>query len=340
MAGPWRVGLIGTGGISAAHIAGWRHLGADLMLYARSGAAQTAHRIGARSATSVRQLIHGNDIIGVLSPSTTHHEYALAALAAGKHVLCEKPLGRTVAEAIDIARAAADSTGVLHPAHVVRYFPAYAAAFQRVVDGDIGPLLAARFERAGAAPAPGSWFFDEQLSGGIIMDQLIHDLDQARWFAGEVLTVYAVQSPGPEQPASMREQATASITLTHRGGTTTHVHGMWGPPGTTFTTQFDLLGREGTLRYSSRTATGLTRDPAPDDSWHSTDYIPASDPATSPFTRQLEDFLQAISTGNPAQAVPVDGVIAVAIAEAARKSVRSGVPQAIDEAALRDAVQS
>ncbi|MPV50805.1 gfo/Idh/MocA family oxidoreductase [Pseudactinotalea sp. HY160] len=336
-----RVGLIGTGGISAAHIAGWQVLGSDLTLYSRSGARAAAERVGARAAATVGELIEGSDIVGILTPPATHREYALAALAAGRHVVCEKPLGRTVAEAIDIAAAAATSAGVLFPAHVVRYFPAYAEARARVAAGEIGEVLATRFLRAGTAPPAGAWFYDEAASGGIIMDQLVHDLDQARWFAGEVTEVYARRTTGTTGTASGSGEPpapvhTAAVTLTHASGATSQVTGYWGPPGLEFTTGFDLHGTTAALRHSTLDARSLTLDPT---GTGEAAYIPAGDPADSPFTAQLRDLLAAID-GAPARVEPFDGVVSVAIAQAALESVHTRGPVAVDERELRSAVHT
>ncbi len=328
-----RVGLIGTGGISAAHIAGWRVLGADLTLFSRSGAEGAAASVGARAAGSVEELIETSDVVGILSPPRTHREYALAALAAGRHVVCEKPLGRTVTDAIDIAAAAANAPGLLFPAHVVRYFPAYAGAHARVADGQIGTLLATRFLRAGTAPPAGGWFYDEEASGGILMDQLVHDLDQARWFAGEVTEVYARRAIADVDGAPVH---TAAVTLTHASGATSQVTGYWGPPGLEFTTGFDLHGTRAALRHSTIDARDLVLDPA---GTGEAGYIPAGDPAESPFTAQLRDVLAAIDGATP-RVSPLDGVVAVAIAEAALTSASTGDRVPLDETGLRHAVHT
>src|SRR5699024_9643048 len=119
------------------------------------------------------------DLVDIVTPTGTHAEIALAAIAQGKHVVCEKPLARTSVAATEMVRAATEAGVHLFPAHVVRYFPAYTAARAAISGGAIGTVAVSRFRRMSAAPtAP--WFFDEVASGGIVMDQMIHDLDQAR----------------------------------------------------------------------------------------------------------------------------------------------------------------
>src|SRR5699024_977552 len=112
----------------------------------------------------------------------------------------------------------------------------------------------------------------------------------------------------------------AAITLTHASGAVSQVAGYWGPPGLQFTTGFDVHGTTAALRYSTMDSRNLTLDPAgPGEAA----YIPAGDPADSPFTAQLRDVLAAIDGATP-QVSALDGVIAVAIAEAALTSARTG----------------
>ena len=164
-----------------------------------------------------------------------------AAAAAGLPVVCEKPLALTWVEAEAMAATCADAGVALFPAHVVRYFPPYFAAAQAVGSGRIGRLTGLRLSRRSAAPER-AWFADRARSGGIVMDQLIHDIDYARWVAGEVVTAYASIEDGA-LPAQQR----ASVTLTHAGGAVSRLTGEWGGPDVAFATSFVLTGTHGTI---------------------------------------------------------------------------------------------
>lgn len=121
---PLRVGMIGYGFMGAAHSHAWRsaHRFFDLprtpqlaLLAGRSaeGVAAAAARYGAEATTTRWQDVIEDpsiDVVDICSPGGTHHEIALAALAAGKHVLCEKPLANSVAESEEMAAAAAPMT--------------------------------------------------------------------------------------------------------------------------------------------------------------------------------------------------------------------------------------
>src|SRR5689334_11774784 len=152
-----RVGMVGYAFMGATHSVAWRTVNRafDLPLSAQmtavsgrspEGVAAAAAKLGwAESTTDWRTLIDRDDIdlIDICTPGDTHAEIALAALAAGKHVLCEKPLANSVAEAREMAAAAAQaaSSGVRAMcAFNYRRVPAVALMRKFVQDGRIGTI--------------------------------------------------------------------------------------------------------------------------------------------------------------------------------------------------------
>ncbi|GAA3345314.1 Gfo/Idh/MocA family oxidoreductase [Amorphoplanes nipponensis] len=155
--GQLRVGMVGYAFMGAAHSQAWRTVNHafDLPLSARMSVvcgrdeekvAAAAAKLGwAAHATDWRSVVERDDIdlIDICTPGDTHREIALAALAAGKHVLCEKPLANSVAEAREMAEAAARarSRGVRAMcAFNYRRVPAVALMRQLVADGRIGTI--------------------------------------------------------------------------------------------------------------------------------------------------------------------------------------------------------
>jgi predicted dehydrogenase len=316
-----RVGLIGAGGISHVHAAGWRELGADVSVYSHDGASALAERYGFSVAPDLDTLFAAADLVDIVTSSRSHRELALAAIARGKHVICEKPLAATSDDAREIAEAA-EAAGVrVFPAHVVRFFPEYAAVKAAVDAGRIGEPAVLRFVRGGEAPRAGSWFFDENAGGGIVLDQMIHDLDQALWLAGEVTQVYAVQSP-PSVDGIVPDVVTAHVVLTHRGGAISHVQGTWGARGTIFRTSADIAGTSGVLAIDSGIDTSVTMDVP--SIGESTGYLPPPAHAESPYTTQLRELAAAAFGGAAPRVTAEDGIRAVALAEAAAESIRTG----------------
>ncbi len=217
-----KVGLIGTGSVSRSHAPHWVSLGAEVSVFSLAGRGGTGRRVRAdgRAHPGRRCSTRSTSSTSARRP-TTHAEVALAAIAAGRHVLCEKPLGRTLEEAKKVAAAAREAGVQVYPAHVVRYFPEYETLHRAVEDGRIGRPAVLRFSRGGSGPTT-DWFFDDAESGGIILDLMIHDLDQARRVAGEVVRVFAVQNP-PTVDGQVPRNVAAHITLVHENGAISHI---------------------------------------------------------------------------------------------------------------------
>ncbi|WP_051138797.1 Gfo/Idh/MocA family protein [Agromyces italicus] len=319
MTTPLRVGLIGAGAISHAHVPGWLALGARITVYSQAGSHELAARYGLEVAESLDELWPGVDVIDIVTPTSTHAEFALAAIGRGKHVVCEKPLARTAADSAAVVEAA-ERTGVrLFPAHVVRYFPEFLAARGAIAAGRIGRPAVFRFRRQSAAPQA-AWFFDDAVSGGIVMDQMIHDLDQAEWLGGPVRRVFArLQRRG----GAVAPVVAAQVVLDHESGLISHVHGTWGSPALPFSYSFDLAGDTGVLRFdSARDDTVRAVFPPVEPGG----YLPETSGAESPYSVEIADFARAIRSGGPARVDGADGVRAVRIAEAALESIERGLP--------------
>ena len=148
-----KVGLVGSGGISHSHAPHWVTLGADVRVFSLVGADELAEEFGLTVADTREELFEWADVVDICTPTRTHAEIALAAIAVGTHVLCEKPLGRTTDEARAVAAATRAAGVQVYPAHVVRYFPEYVALHAAVADGKIGIPAVLRFSRGRQAVA-------------------------------------------------------------------------------------------------------------------------------------------------------------------------------------------
>jgi myo-inositol 2-dehydrogenase/D-chiro-inositol 1-dehydrogenase len=322
-----RVGIVGAGGISVVHAEGWAALDADLSVFSYAGAAELAERFGMVVADDLDELIRRSDIVDIVTPSGTHRTIALAAIAAGRHVVCEKPLGATIEDARAIV-SAAEAAGVrVFPAHVVRYFPEYATIHDQIADGAIGTLGILRFTRTGEAPQGKAWFFDERAGGGLVRDLMIHDLDQAVWLAGDVVEVFGVQNPHSVDGV-VAPPVVAHAVLTHANGAISHLEARWGAPGTAFRTTIDAFGSRGMLEHDSAqdrpSRVEITRETS------DAGYVPSSAGVESPFTAELRDYAAAIAEDRQARVAPRDGAVAVALAEAVMESIATARPVPID----------
>jgi predicted dehydrogenase len=169
-------------------------------IYGRTEAAvaEAARRYGYERWTSDwRDLVTDNSI-GLFDnggPNSLHAEPTIAAAVAGKHVLCEKPLGRTGDESYEIWQRVA-ATGVKHMcAFNYRFVPAIRLARQLVDAGEIGDILHFRgryLQEWGADPTLDAWRFQAEEAGGTIGDTGAHVIDLARFLAGEISSVAGV----------------------------------------------------------------------------------------------------------------------------------------------------
>lgn len=339
-----RVGLVGSGGITHVHVPAWLELGATITVFSLEGADELAARYGLTVASSLDELLGSVDIVDICTPTRSHLGIAVAAANAGKDIVCEKPIGRTVAEGTAILDAVRAAGTQLYPGHVVRYFPAYVAAKEAVSNGRVGTLAVLRFNRGGAGPAT-DWFYDVEQSGGIIMDQMIHDLDQARWLAGDVSSVYAVHNEAnTASTAATADKAparhvSAHVTLTHESGAISHIQGVWGPPTMAFRTSFDIAGDAGALRFDSAADSSVVKNLAVD---QSASYLPPAGAEESPYLTEIREFAEAFAGQAESRVSLEDGIIAVALAEAALLSVQTGqsVPFSTESVLLREEVSS
>lgn len=199
---PLRIALIGSGFMGRMHSHAWhtapRFFDLPLepvpaLLVSRSGGADAADRLCWPShATDWHEAIDRADIdaIDICTPGDTHTEIALAALAAGKHVLCEKPLANSAADAQRMADAAANVDAVAMCGFSYRRTPALALARELIAAGRVGEIRHVRAQYLqdwlSDADAPHTWRLDRERAGsGALGDIGAHSIDAAQWLTGQ-----------------------------------------------------------------------------------------------------------------------------------------------------------
>lgn len=203
-----RVAMVGHAFMGAAHSQAWRTaphffelpLRPELaVLVGRDAgrAAQAAERLGwQESATGWRAVVEREDIdlVDICTPGDSHAEIAIAALRAGKHVLCEKPLANTLAEAEAMADAAAQADGVrAMVGFTYRRVPAIGLARRLVAEGRLGRIRHVRAQYLqdwlSDPDAPWSWRLDKERAGsGALGDIGAHIVDATQYVTGQRLT--------------------------------------------------------------------------------------------------------------------------------------------------------
>ena len=144
----------------------------------------------ARTCTNYRVLVEDPavDILAVVTPWDHHAAPTLAGLAAGKHVLVEKPMASTVEDCQRMCDAARDGDAILMVGHICRFNPRYIAAKREIDAGQIGKVVAINARRN----VPARWVIDQLETIGPILHTCSHDTDMMLWLTGaKVVSTYA-----------------------------------------------------------------------------------------------------------------------------------------------------
>jgi len=189
---PIRIGVIGTGSISECHLVPYSSNPQAVITAIcdvnEERARQVADKYGANQVyTDYRELLANPNIdaVSICTWNNTHAPISIAALQAGKHVLVEKPLARTVEEALQIEQAVRESGKLLQVGFVRRYDPNIQMLRQFVDNGEFGELYYAKASTIRRIGNPGGWFADvERSGGGPLIDIGVHVIDLCWYLMG------------------------------------------------------------------------------------------------------------------------------------------------------------
>jgi predicted dehydrogenase len=321
------VGIAGVGFMGTTHAQAWTQIGVQVAGMVSETVEETrpvAEQFGAKIYSDYVNLLKDVDVIDICTPTHLHYDMVILAAEAGKDIICEKPLARTVNEARQMITACRQANVKLLVAHVVRFFPEYALAKSAVAEGQIGLPGVIRLSRGSFRPKKpiGNWFLDEEKSGGILMDLMIHDFDFARWIAGEVESVFAkrVITSHPDAPVNY-----GLAILKHKNGTLSHISGAWAYPPPTFKTHIEIAGDSGLIEFDSDATAPIRNLLVKTGQADSPDVaLPSSPVAESPYTTQIKEFYLTLNEDHPARVSAEDGLAAVQISQAAIQSAISG----------------
>lgn len=305
-----KVGILGAGAMGEKHLEAWHGLGVKVAgLYARNlerGRA-AAEPYGCPVYDSVEELLSKVQIADNCLPTFLHQATLRQAAQAGCQIVCEKPLALRYDEGEAILQDCDAAKVRIFLAMVVRFFPVYRAAWQRVMSGAMGQVKQIALKRVGSPPPPnGSWFLDDRLSGGVLCDLLIHDIDYAMWLAGAVTKVEA-RREGEGQTQY------GYIHLEHAGGASSRIEGGWvaSPPG--LQTAIDIAGSLDRLHI-------VPGGP-----------IPFADlPTEDPYVAQLRHFQDALASDAPFLVSREEVLGVLRVVSAARESAEHGRPVVLE----------
>ncbi len=261
------------------------------------------------------------ELVDLCTPTPMHAVQVIAALNAGKHVLCEKPLARTSAEAREILEVAEKSSGMLMPAMCMRFWPGWSWLKQAVDDQTFGAVLAARFLRDSAMPAwsqQGTYSGGTDL-GGALFDLHIHDTDFVNHLFGRPAAV--VSSGVLGAGGSIHHVVTQ---YEYPGGPSVVAEGSW-LLNQGFNMAYTLFCERATIDFD------LARGPESlriSETGQSPRTVPLQ--AGDGYAMEIHYILDCVANRRtPRVSSPLDGVTALEICEAEEKSIRLGTPVAV-----------
>jgi len=340
MAKPVKVGLIGVGFMGKMHFGvhsaskrakivaiadvdqkkldgDWSSIGGNI----DDASAKKVNLKGIRKYTNAMDLIKDPEVelVDITLPTSMHAKWSLAALKAGKHLLCEKPVARTAKEAKKVAAAAKKAKGMMMVAHCIRFWPEYAVTRQLVKSRKYGKVLSASFRRLSPAPTWGwkNWLMNGRMSGGALLDLHIHDIDYVQYLFGKPKAVFARGYLSKMSKGGV-DHVVASYVIP--GVKQAMAEGAWGlEPAFPFEMSFNIVCQKATISFSTSSSPMFTV------------YGPGAKvehpkvPAGDGYSLEIDYFLKCIQTGKKPKVVTVDDAVnSVRIAEAEFKSIKTG----------------
>jgi myo-inositol 2-dehydrogenase / D-chiro-inositol 1-dehydrogenase len=348
------VGLVGSGFIGGVHA---ETLSRSALASVRAVASRSAGRAAAFATrwgipawhTDYRELVARKDVdlVCVAAPNWLHRDIVVAAAEAGKHVVCEKPLARTLAEADEMITACRGAGVKLMYAEELCFAPKYVRAKELADEGALGEVYLVRQSEQHFGPHS-DWFWEPELAGGgVLMDMGCHGIEFVRWVHGKP----QARSVSAEVGTFVHHERTraddhAIVTVRFEGRRVGLIEASWAKPGgiddrveivgSSGVTYADLL-RGSSLTTFSDVGYGYAAEKVPDTrGWTFTMF---DELWNSGFPQEMDHFVRCVTEDTVPDETGEDGRAVLEIIYAAYRAARDGrieLPlQLTDEEAAR-----
>jgi len=320
------VGVLGVGEMGKRHAENIRRLVPQARLVAIADvAADRARQVAdelevERSCKGLEELLECKDIDSVLiaTPDKFHAEAVQKAAAAGKNILCEKPLATNIADAIAALKAVADAGVRLQIGFMRRYDPPYVAAMKRIEAGEIGePVIFKSLGRDKDVPPLSA--YESGVNGMLFYNNTIHDFDLARWLMRDEvaeLQAYTTVAIRP-QIAQYGDVVASLVNLKYRGGAIgnveSYVQSIYG-----YDVRTEIIGSKGSIFVGSLDKMPATFLSSGGGSKVLADHFLSR--FYDAYLEEVRDFVDNILHDRPPRVTGEDGLRALEIAVAAENS--------------------
>ncbi len=315
--GTLKIGIIGCGQMGLWHFDAYRHNPLiQMVAFCDSNterATDLAKRVGGVVYSDYREMFAKEQLnaVSICTVPSTHKDMTIAALQAGCHVLCEKPLALSTKEAEEMLKVAQDKQRLLLSAFKFRFFEEVKQAKEIIDQGMLGKIINFRLMFGGYINMNGSWFAQKEISGGgVIIDNGPHAFDLIHHLLGSIKTVKAHTSKLQEIP--VEDTAHIFCELSNGGKGTIDI--SWSLPVST-QTYLEIYGEEGTLFLDFK---GLSYKLKTWDEWRRVDNILDS---KATFEKQISHFVDAMAGQKNLVTTPEDGLKAQQLIELSYKSL-------------------
>ena len=339
-----RWGVVGAGGIADRQSIPALLESKDCSLSAVmdvQNAEELGKKYGVPSTDSLEELLSRDDVesVYVASPVWCHPEQVKAAAAAGRHVLCEKPLAKTVAEARSAVEACREAGVLLRSGYMMRFHGAHEEIARLIGEGAIGTPVFARAQLSCWYPRmEGAWRQDPALGGGgSLMDMASHLFDLLEMFLGPVKGV-AARTGSIVQDYPVEDSATALLEF--RSGAHGVVDAFFSIPDAAVPLRLEIYGSAGAVQTEGTIGQGRGGSAAicrqekgagyeAQQERASGGYEPLPFPQVNPYSREFDDFAERVARGETIGAGAGGGseeqlLRVLKVLEAAYESARTG----------------
>lgn len=330
---PLRFAVIGAGRIGLVHSGSVSDTPGATLAYVVDPIAEAAERVagqfGAKAATDPLAVINSGEIDAVIigSPTPTHVPLLSAAIDAGVHALCEKPIDLDINNVNELREKANNSKSHIAIGFNRRLDPQYHSVKKRVDAGDIGKVEQVIIISRDPGPAPQSYI---AVSGGIFRDMTIHDFDMARYFVPNIVEVTAV-GQNTFCDYIKEENDFDNVTVTLRGANgelVTIVNSRRCAFG--YDQRIEVFGEDGMLTTSNlthSTVAHFTKDFTNSQEMYMDNFL---ERYAASYRNELKNFIAGIADGKQYNSSYDDGRAALMLADAALESSKTGKAVAVN----------